>query len=93
MAPDVPTIAESGLAGYELSSWYGVFAPAAVPADIVGQLGSAVLKAVKMPDVQERLLQVGSEPAPGSTEQLAQRVCSDLAKFADIARIAGARVE
>ena len=70
-----------------------VFAPAAVPVEIVGQLGAAVLKAVKMPDVQERLLQVGSEPAPGSAEQLAQRVRSDLAKFAQIARIAGARVE
>jgi tripartite-type tricarboxylate transporter receptor subunit TctC len=93
MAPDVPTIAESGLAGYELSSWYGVFAPAAVPAEIVGQLGGAVLKAVQMPDVQERLLQVGSEPAPASGEQLAQRVRSDLAKFAEIARIAGARAE
>jgi tripartite-type tricarboxylate transporter receptor subunit TctC len=92
MAPDVPTIAESGLAGYELSSWYGVFAPAAVPVEIVGQLGAAVLKAVKMPDVQW-LLQVGLEPAPGSAEQLAQRVRSDLEKFADIARIAGARVE
>jgi len=42
-----------------------VFAPAAVPVEIVGQLGEAVLKAVQMPDVQERLLQVGSEPAPG----------------------------
>jgi tripartite-type tricarboxylate transporter receptor subunit TctC len=93
MAPDVPTIAESGLAGYELSSWYGVFAPAAVPVEIVSQLGAAVLQAVKMPDVQERLLQVGSEPAPGSGEQLARRVRSDLAKFAEIARIAGARVE
>jgi tripartite-type tricarboxylate transporter receptor subunit TctC len=93
MAPAVPTMAESGLAGYELGSWYGVFAPAAVPAPIVGQLSAAVIKVVAMPDVQERLLQVGSEPAPGNSEQLASRVRSDLAKFAEIARIAGARVE
>jgi len=70
-----------------------VFGPAAVPLEILGQLGAAVLKTVKMPVVHERLLQVGSEPAPGSAEQHAQRVRSDLAKFAEIARIAGARVE
>jgi len=93
MAPEVPTIAESGLPSYELASWYGVFAPAAVPAEIVSQLSAAVIKVVAMPDVQERLLQVGSEPAPGSSEQLAKRVRSDLVKFAEIARIAGARAE
>ena len=93
MAPAVPTMAESGLTGYELASWYGVFAPAAMPAQITAQLSAAVVKVVAMPDVQERLLQVGSEPAPSTSEQLASRVRSDLAKFADIARIAGARVD
>ena len=82
-----------GLASYELASWYGVFAPARVPAQIVGQLSAAVIKIVGMPDVREHLLQVGSEPAPRGSEELAQRVRSDLAKFAEIARIAGARVE
>lgn len=93
MAPEVPTIAESGLPGYELASWYGVFAPAGIPSEIVAQLNAAVVKIAGMPDVQERLLQVGSEAAPGSPDQLAKRVRSDLAKFADIARIAGARVD
>jgi len=93
MAPEVPTFGESGLPGYELSSWYGVFAPAGVPAEIVGQLSSAVAKVVAMPDVQERLLQVGSEPAPAGPSELAKRVRADLQKFAEIARIAGAKVD
>jgi len=93
MAPDTLTFGESGLPGYELSSWYGVFAPAAVPADVVAQLSAAVAKTVAMPDVQERLLQVGSEPSPAGPSELAKRVKADLAKFAEIARIAGAKVD
>lgn len=93
MAPDVPTIAESGLPGYELGSWYGVFAPAAVPAEILGQLSTAVVKVAGMADVQERLLQMGSETSPRPSAEFAQRIRADLVKFAEIVRIAGARVD
>ena len=93
MAPDVPTIAESGLPGYELSSWYGVFAPAALPADILGQLSAAVIKVAGMADVHERLLQMGSETSPRPTAEFSRRIRADLTKFAEIARIAGAKVE
>lgn len=93
MAPDVPTMAEAGVSGYEIASWYGIFAPGGTPAEIVAQLNAVVLKAIAAPEVQERLRQVGSEPVSGPPEKLGQRVRTDLVKFAEIVRIAGARAD
>lgn len=93
MAPDVPTIAEAGVPGYEIVSWYGIFAPGGTSPEIVAQLNAAVLKAIATTEVQERLHQVGSEPTSGPPEKLAQRVKTDLVKFAEIVRIAGARAD
>jgi tripartite-type tricarboxylate transporter receptor subunit TctC len=93
MAPEIPTIAEAALPGYEIVTWYGLFAPAGTPPEIVAQLNAAVVKVVAMPATQVRLYQVGSEPVSGPPEQLAQRVKDDLIKFAAIVRIAGARVD
>ncbi len=62
IAPDVPTLAESGLPGYEVGSWQGVFAPAGTPPEIVKRLNAEIVKIVNMPDVQEKLTALGAEP-------------------------------
>jgi len=69
VAPDVPTLAESGLPGYEIGSWQGVFAPAGTPPDIVKRLNTEIVKIINMPDVQKRLLELGAEPVGNSSEE------------------------
>ncbi len=88
-APDVPTIAESGLPGYELSPWFGVVAPAGVPREIVSRLNGAIGASLKATDVVQRLASLGYEPLGGSAEQFAAAIRSDTAKFANIVRTAG----
>jgi len=62
IAPDVPTLAEAGLAGYEIGSWQGVFAPAGTPVDVVKRLNTEIVKIINMPDVREKLVGLGAEP-------------------------------
>jgi tripartite-type tricarboxylate transporter receptor subunit TctC len=84
--PDVPTVAESGLAGFESSSWQGWFVPANTPREIVGIIQRAAVKALSTPDVLERL-RVGGNEAVGSTpEEFDARFKADLAKFAKIVK-------
>lgn len=88
-ARDVPTIAESGLPGYELSPWFGVVAPAGVPKDIVGRLNGAIGGSLKSPDVVQRLASLGYEPLGGTSDQFAATIKSDIAKYANIVKTAG----
>jgi tripartite-type tricarboxylate transporter receptor subunit TctC len=67
--PDVPTVAEAGVPGYELTSWYGVLAPAGTPAAIVGQLNGEIVKALHTPDVKARLTGEGAEPVGDTAQQ------------------------
>ena len=62
IAPDVPTLAEAGLAGYEVGSWQGVFAPAGTPPEIVKRLNAEIVKIVNLPEVREKLAALGAEP-------------------------------
>lgn len=88
-APNVPTIAESGLPGYELSPWFGVVAPAGVPRDIVSRLNATIGASLKSQDVLKRLSNLGYEPLGGSPEEFAAAIKADTAKFANIVRTAG----
>lgn len=88
-AREVPTLAESGLPGYELSPWFGVVAPDGVPKDVVARLNSAIGAALKSPDVVQRLAGLGYEPLGGSAEQFAATIKSDIGKFAKIVKTAG----
>jgi tripartite-type tricarboxylate transporter receptor subunit TctC len=88
-ATDVPTIAESGLPGYELSPWFGVVAPAGVPKDIVGRLNGAIGASLKSQDVIQRLGALGYEPLGGSAEQFAATIKTDIGKYAKIVKTAG----
>lgn len=91
--PDVPTMAESGLPGFDVSTWFGVFAPAGTPGPVVGRLNESFTAALRTPELRERLGRMGAEPAPMSAEQFAQLVRSELAKYEKIVRFSGARVD
>lgn len=84
--PDVPTVAESGLAGFESTSWQGWFVPANTPREIVGVIQRAVSKALTAPDLLERLRVTGNEPVGSTPEEFDARFKADLAKFAKIVK-------
>jgi tripartite-type tricarboxylate transporter receptor subunit TctC len=92
-AKDVPTIAESGLPGYELSPWFGVVAPAGVPRDLVAKLNGVIGASLKSPDVVQRLAALGYEPLGGTPEQFAATIKSDIAKYAKIVKSAGIKAD
>jgi tripartite-type tricarboxylate transporter receptor subunit TctC len=91
--PDVPTIAESGLPGYELSSWYALFGPGGMPRDVTARLNDSVVKAVANPDTRDRLIKAGSEPASSTPEQLAALVRENVVKFGKIIKTAGIKLD
>lgn len=92
-ARDVPTIAESGLPGYELSPWFGVVAPAGVPKEVVTRLNAAIGTSLKSPDVLQRLGTLGYEPLGGTPEQFAATIRTDIAKYAKIVKAAGIKAD
>ncbi len=91
--PNVQTFAESGLAGFELTAWYGILAPAGTPADIVKTLNAAMVKVVAMPDVQQQLRNLSIEPAGSSPQQFAAMIDDELAKYGKAIRTAGIKAE
>ena len=92
-APDFPTVAESGLPGYEAVSWYGLFAPAGTPRDIVVRLNAETVRALKLPDVRQLMLAQGAEPVSDSPEQFAALVRTDIAKWGEVVRKSGAKAD
>ena len=91
--PDVPTIAESGLPGYEVTNWYGVMVPAGVPKDILGKLHTEIVRILKLPDVQKRFQGEGGTVAPDTPEQFAAFIKSEIAKWGKAVKDSGARVD
>ena len=92
-APDIPTISEAGVPGYQASGWVGVLAPAGTPKAIVARLNAEFNKVLKMPDVSERLSNSGAEPAGGTSEQFAAFIASELVKWTRVVKVSGARLE
>jgi tripartite-type tricarboxylate transporter receptor subunit TctC len=90
-APEFPTVAESGLPGYEAVAWYGVFAPAGTPPTIVGQLNANIVKIVNSPEVRELLLKQGAESYATSPEEFSKVVARDVEKWAKVVKISGAK--
>jgi tripartite-type tricarboxylate transporter receptor subunit TctC len=84
--PDVPTIAESGFAGFEASVWYGLVAPAATPKAIVDRLHAEVQKALQTPEVRERMASVGGEVVPGNAEQFRALIHSERIRYERVVR-------
>jgi tripartite-type tricarboxylate transporter receptor subunit TctC len=91
--PDVPTMSESGLAGFDVSTWFGIFAPAATPAPVVARLNQVFTAALRSPEMRERLARMGAEPAPMSPQEFAQLIARELAKYEKVVRFSGARVD
>jgi tripartite-type tricarboxylate transporter receptor subunit TctC len=91
--PDLPTIAESGLPGYEASSWYGVLAPAGTPREIVVKLNAELVKALAQPEVRASLLAEGAEPIGGTPEQFAAHISSEKERLGKLIREAKIRLE
>ncbi len=87
--PRVPTMQEAGLAGYELTSWFGVMGPANLPREVLERLNGAVVKAIAQKDLQDKFVAGGSEPESSTPEQFAQLIRDDVAKFARIVKSAG----
>ena len=91
--PDVPTVAEGGVSGFEVASWQAIFAPAGTPKDIVRRLNTEIAQIMKMPDIQARMAELGFEPAGGPPEELAELQRNDLVKWAKVVREAGIKPE
>ena len=92
-APDLPTIAESGVAGFDATAWQGVVGPAGVPADVVKRLNEAFNKVMAMPAVREKLVSGGLEPVGGTPEQFGRFIGSEIAKWTKTAKDVGAKAE
>ena len=91
--PQLPTMEESGLPGYNASSWHGLFAPAGTPRDIVSKLHTTITQIVKLPDITERLSAQGVEPVANTPDQFAEFIKSEIARWARIAKISRAKAE
>lgn len=92
-APQLPTIAESGLEGYEISAWQGILAPAGTPKEIVGRMSSEIGRILRQPDVVERLTAEGAEPVASTPEAFGEYLRAELARWSRIGREAGIRIE
>lgn len=91
--PNLPTIDESGLRGFDISTWFGLMAPMGTPADIIGRVNAATVKAVARPELRDALLALGFEPESSTPEQFGAHVKSELKKFAEIVKASGAKFE
>jgi tripartite-type tricarboxylate transporter receptor subunit TctC len=93
LLPDLPTIAESGLPGYEASGWYGLMAPIATPREIVERLNVEAIKVLRAPDVVERLSGQGAEPVGNSSAQFGAFLRAEIEKWGKLARAIGLKAE
>jgi tripartite-type tricarboxylate transporter receptor subunit TctC len=87
--PDVPTIAEGGVPGYEVVQWSGIFAPTGTPAEIVGKLNRQINDILKLPDVGERLAKLGVDPVGGTPQQFGTFTAAEVRKWAKVIALAG----
>jgi tripartite-type tricarboxylate transporter receptor subunit TctC len=91
--PEVPTLDQSGLKGYDVATWFGVLAPAGTPRDIINRLNAATVKAVSLPDTREKLLAAGAEPDSSTPEEFAKHIREEIVKFREIVRTSGAKLD
>ena len=92
-APEFPTLAESGLSGYESTSWLALFAPSGTPREIIARVSADAARVMNSPDVRERFLAQGADPIGSTSEQLAAVLARDIAKYAKVIRDSGTQPE
>jgi tripartite-type tricarboxylate transporter receptor subunit TctC len=93
LVPELPTIAEAGLAGYSVTAWFGLLAPAATPAEIVTRISAEIQKGFKTPQMRERFSAMGADPVGGSPDQFAAFLKAEMAKWAKLVKAAGIKGE
>jgi tripartite-type tricarboxylate transporter receptor subunit TctC len=93
LAPDIPTIGEAGLPGFEVTGWYGVVAPAAVPKDVAEKLAKVISDALAQPDTREKLLKMGATPEGGTPQAFGDHMKREYAKWAKVIKDGNIRLE
>ena len=93
LLPEVPTVSEAGLPGFDVSSWYGLFGPAGLPKNIIAKVNGDTAALLALADVKERLAGLGAEPAPMSPEEFGRYVQAEIAKWAKVVKDSGARAD
>jgi len=93
LAPELPTIAESGLPGFDINTWFGLFVPAHTPPEVVARLHDEFAKALSAPEVRSRMLELGAEPVGSTPQQFAAYIESEAAKYARIIKASGAKAD
>jgi tripartite-type tricarboxylate transporter receptor subunit TctC len=93
LMPDVPTMKEAGVDGVEVAVWYALLAPAATPREIVRTLGDATVRAARDADLRRRLLEQGAEPVGNTPEEFARLLRDEVARWAEVVRLSGAKAE
>ncbi len=93
LAPEIPTVAESGVPGYDATTWYAVVAPAGTPQPIINKLHADITQVLQSPDVREKLTSAGVEVIGGTPEQLAQFIKAEVAKWTRLVKFSGARID
>jgi tripartite-type tricarboxylate transporter receptor subunit TctC len=91
--PQVPTMKEAGIPGVEVVVWYGIFAPAATPHDVVVKLGDAIARAARAPDMQRKLQDLGAEPVGNTPEEFGKLYREEVTRWAEVVKVSGARAD
>jgi tripartite-type tricarboxylate transporter receptor subunit TctC len=91
--PELPTMAEAGVVGYDVTSWNGILAPAGTPREIVGRLNAELNKIIAAPAMRDRMIGLGYEPVGGTPEEFAKFIQSELAKWAPVVKAANVRID
>ncbi|MEK8052960.1 tripartite tricarboxylate transporter substrate binding protein [Ideonella sp. DXS22W] len=91
--PDVPTLEEAGLKGFDIGTWFGVLAPAATPKDVLARLNTEMVKVIHSPEFKQRMAEIGAEPIGNSSEQMAQQIKAETDKFAKLVKAAKVTID
>lgn len=93
LAPELPTMAESGMPGFDISTWFGLLAPAGTPPDVVAKWNAGIVAAINAPDVREKMIAQGADPSPTTPAEFAAFIAKERDKYARIVKMSGAKVD
>ena len=93
LLPDVPTVRESGLPGYQAITWNGILAPGGTPRDIIAKLNAAITNVLNTPEMKQRFAAIATDPAPGSPEQFSVFIRDETNKWSDVIRSVGVTLQ